>query len=126
MKNILVIDDNVSTTDLVKLILETSGYGCSVANNAEDGFKKICNNDYDFILLDLAMPIHTGKDLLEWIKKEDSCNRQKILLFTVSPGPTDEELSEMINKYPIIGKISKPFTKNQLINTIKEFSNGNN
>jgi DNA-binding response OmpR family regulator len=54
---LLVIDDNKDITDVMMVYSESKGLDCTVINDGNDGLNLIRdNNDFDLILLDLAMP----------------------------------------------------------------------
>jgi CheY-like chemotaxis protein len=42
------------------------------------------NNDFDLILLDLAMPVFSGLDVINSLKKENLLEQKKIVVFTAS------------------------------------------
>jgi len=52
---ILAIDDNTDITDLLERVLKAKGYEFSFRSGGEEGLLAIQSNDYDLILLDLAM-----------------------------------------------------------------------
>jgi two-component system OmpR family response regulator len=67
---LLIIDDNKDITDVMMVYCDSKGLDCTVINNGNDGLNLIRNkNDFDLILLDLAMPDFSGKDIIKFIKK---------------------------------------------------------
>jgi two-component system cell cycle response regulator len=62
MKNILIIDDEPVIRELLKTILEKSGYSVKTAVNGQDGIKIIEQDELDLILLDLNLPDSKGLD----------------------------------------------------------------
>jgi len=64
---ILVIDDNAEITDVVKVYCESQKIECHSANDATEGLSAIRKEDFDLILLDLAMPKKSEKkELKRW------------------------------------------------------------
>lgn len=55
MANILLIDDDIELTSLLKEVLSFEGFEVSEANDGEAGLAAI-NSDIDLILLDVMMP----------------------------------------------------------------------
>jgi DNA-binding response OmpR family regulator len=53
----------------------------------------IRENKFDLVLLDLAMPEFSGKDLLENLQKEGLTGKQKIIIVTAS-ATIDKELDQ--------------------------------
>ena len=62
MKKILYIEDNVDTSEAVKLILTNAGYEVETAPSGKDGLKKI-ETKFDLILLDIMLPDMSGWDI---------------------------------------------------------------
>lgn len=79
---LLVVDDSKDIRDVVTVYSESKGVECTVVNAGKDGLEEIRgNNEFDLILLDLAMPEVSGLDVIKSPKKEnlleqrqDSCN----------------------------------------------------
>ena len=71
MNRILVVDDEKSITEMVKMCLGKNGYICETANNGMSVTQKIEEKRYDLILLDIMLPDIDGYDLIEYIKQFD-------------------------------------------------------
>ena len=69
MNKILVVDDEQSIADMIKLCLSKNGYICEAAYNGMDATKLIEEKRYDLILLDIMLPDIDGYDLIEYIKQ---------------------------------------------------------
>ncbi|MFA6600902.1 MAG: response regulator [Candidatus Omnitrophota bacterium] len=69
-KRILIVDDEESYTDVLKINLEDTGaYEVQVAMEAPSGLALLEKNTYDVILLDILMPKMEGHEALEKIRK---------------------------------------------------------
>ena len=119
MKTILVVDDNKETTDMVKLMLELNNYSCVAANSAQECLELMAKSKFDLILLDMAMPVMSGLELLEKLKKEDRLAGNKIVLFTASPMYTDMDLEKIKERFGAVERVRKPFTETELVDVIK-------
>jgi DNA-binding response OmpR family regulator len=53
---ILVIDNDPTMTDLLRLLLDATGSEITIANSGQEGLKKVRDNILDIIILDLMMP----------------------------------------------------------------------
>ncbi len=71
MDKILIIDDDKNICESVKMILEYEKYSVDMAFDAFEGMKKIKEENYSAILLDIKMP---GMDGLEAISKIKDIN----------------------------------------------------
>ena len=68
MKNVLVIDDDEKICWAFEQFLTDEGYRPIIANNAEEGLRKIRSEAPDFVLLDVRLPGMSGLDALTQIK----------------------------------------------------------
>ena len=118
MKKILVVDDCKTITDLVKLILESSGYSCSTANSATECLSLLRTKRFDLILLDIAMPEVSGIDMLKNAKEDGTpLIHTRIVLFTAS-SLTDAQLNDLKNQYGVLDCIKKPMTRAKLLEVV--------
>jgi DNA-binding response OmpR family regulator len=57
---LLIIDDNLDITNVIKFYCESKDINCHITNDGRDGLTKIHENNYKLILVDVAMPEFTG------------------------------------------------------------------
>jgi len=67
MKKILIIEDDISISELQKDYLEMSGYEVVCAFDGNSGLEYIKNEIFDLIILDLMLPQKHGFDILREI-----------------------------------------------------------
>jgi len=116
---ILGIDDNEDILSLLKTVLTSKGHDFMQASNGKDGVKLIEEQNFDAILLDLAMPEFSGLNVIESLEKNGSIKNQKIILFTASSA-TDKEIDALLKHDGIKACIRKPVDINVLINKVEE------
>ena len=68
MKHVLVIDDDEKICWAFEQFLESEGYRPSIANNAEEGLRRIAADKPDVVLLDVKLPGMSGLEALAEIK----------------------------------------------------------
>lgn len=68
MKNVLVIDDDEKICWAFEQFLEEEGYSPNIANNAEEGLRRIASGRPDVVLLDVKLPGMSGLEALARIK----------------------------------------------------------
>lgn len=109
MNKILIVEDEVSISDLIKIELELQGYKCEVANDGELAANYIEKNNYDLILLDIMLPKVDGFELLEYIKQ---ISETPIIFLTAKSQTKDKiiGLHKGADDY-----ITKPFEIGELI-----------
>jgi two-component system OmpR family response regulator len=117
---ILGIDDNKDITELLDTVLNGSGHEFTYARNGKQGLQMIRDNQYDLILLDLAMPEFSGLDVIESLRKEGIISKQKVALFTAS-SLLDTDIEELCKK-GIIACIKKPIDVDVLLEKIEELA----
>jgi len=77
---VLVIDDNIEITDMLSFYLEGAGYECKVLNDGREGLQAIKSDNFDLVLLDLAMPEFSGMDIINSLNQIIYW-RKRILLY---------------------------------------------
>ena len=93
-KNILIIDDTVSTTMQVAMQLKKQGYNTVEANTAQVGIVLFENGKYDFVVSDLLMPAEEdGFNLLTNLKNIITSSKidTKVIVLSASPKKEYEE-----------------------------------
>jgi DNA-binding NtrC family response regulator len=61
---ILIIDDEAAIRESLDTLLTMEGFTVSMAADGTEGFELLSRNEYDLLLLDLALPGESGIDLL--------------------------------------------------------------
>jgi len=67
--SILVIDDEAGIRESLEVLLSLEGYTVKTANDGEQGLRTLEMENFDLVLLDLALPGQSGLDLLPQIKE---------------------------------------------------------
>ena len=113
-KVLLVEDDSVNRL-LGKTILEKFGCIYELAVNGKEAIRKIDNNDYELILLDINLPDISGLDIAAYIRNDRKDNKTKIVAFSAII--TGESI--MIYKSAGINDfLLKPYKEINLYNTL--------
>ena len=68
---VLIIDDEEEIRESIELLLNSEGLSTDTAANGEQGLKKIEENSYDAVLLDLMLPGKSGMEVQKEIKRID-------------------------------------------------------
>ncbi len=68
MIRILIVEDEIPISNLIKLSLKNEGYLCDCAFDGETAADKIADVSYDLILLDIMLPVIDGFELMEYIR----------------------------------------------------------
>ena len=114
---ILVVDDNKEITEAVSFYLDSVNISCTVTNDGKEALQIIRDReDFDLILLDIAMPDFTGLDVVDELKKDNLLVLRNIVFFTAS-NINEEELLTRGAK----GIIRKPISIEELESSINKF-----
>ena len=113
--NILLVDDDLKNSMLLKRFLEVEGFNVTYANNGAIGWELYNTSNPDLILLDINMPEMNGFELAQKIREVN----QKVLIFFL----TDRtEKDDRLKGFSLKGNdyIPKPFYPEELIAKIRE------
>ncbi len=109
MKKVLVIEDEQSIRNVLRVTLEAHDYLIVEAVNAAEGLEKLLLEIPDIILLDLGLPDKNGIVLIQEIRQ---LSKLPIVVLTVQDSDSDkvEALDGGANDY-----ITKPFSVPELL-----------
>jgi two-component system, OmpR family, response regulator len=82
---ILIVDDDEAVVKMLNIRLDTEGHE---VKTAVDGFVAIKLAEEwrpDLILLDIAMPYFTGIDVVERLKRSETCGEIPVIIITAYP-----------------------------------------
>ncbi len=117
-KQIMIVDDDPSIRDTVEIVLNAGGYPVCVVENGRKCLEKLREGFRGLILMDVMMPEMDGWDTIAAIEDEGLHGGNVICMLTAvhDPGPKLEKLTEYVIDY-----VRKPFTSEELLNTVAEY-----
>lgn len=104
---ILLVDDEINSTILLKKVLEKKGYNAVTENDSKAALALMKTCDFDIVISDLQMPDVSGIDLLK-AKKEDT-----LFIMITGFGSIDSAVEAM--KLGAFDYIGKPFNLEEFI-----------
>jgi CheY-like chemotaxis protein len=111
-------NNNKEITEAISFYFESVDISSVITNNGRDGLQMIKDrNDFDLILLDIAMPEFTGLDIIKELKNDNLLSSKNIVFFTAS-NINEEELMSQGAK----GIIRRPISIEELQHAIEKFS----
>ena len=82
---LLLIDDNEEITEAIgEYCRLAKDIDCQVINEGKEGLESIRNEEFDLIMLDLAMPEFTGLDVIKSLQQDGIIESKNIVIFTAS------------------------------------------
>ncbi len=80
--NVLIVDDDVPTLNLIREAVEQSGYNAIAESHSGRVNAMIDNMDLDLAIIDLDMPEVNGFDLIKQIKSKPNFARLPVIIYT--------------------------------------------
>ena len=114
MPKILVVDDEQNMRTGLKDNLEFEGYEVDTANDGEQGLKKIIDNTYNLIILDVMMPKKSGFDVCKEVRKAGITT--PVILLTAKGDEIDKVVGLEIGADDYV---TKPFSLRELLARVK-------
>jgi two-component system invasion response regulator UvrY len=117
---ILVADDHAIFREGLRQILEDfDDLVVDEASRGQEVLDKVAKNDYDLLLLDIAMPGLSGLDTLKLLKNQKP--RLRVLILSMYP---EEQYAVRAIKAGASGYITKASASEELIEAIRKVSTG--
>ena len=113
MYHILVIDDEKSILDAIKIVLSRIGFKVEIALNGLEGIQKFNRGRFDLVITDIQMPGLDGRDIVDHIHNSD---RPCTPIIGISGSPW------LFKNIQFDAVLAKPFYFEDLINSICHIS----
>ena len=115
---LLLIEDERSVTDFVRIALERHGYTCRTATSAIEGIKVLESEQFIGVISDMRTPGGaTGADVHAWIVANRPELKDKVLFIT---GDTVNEDTMRALSATGAPYIEKPFRVRELMSTVEK------
>jgi CheY-like chemotaxis protein len=123
-KNILVCDDDEIFLSFFKRVLKKDGFQAITASNGDDAIELLNNGPtIALAMIDLLMPVTSGWEVIEYMKKEDKLKNIPIIAITgLSPSPGD--LKKVKTLCAAVVHKSGDFNIEELSSMVKELTGG--
>ncbi len=115
LESILIVDDDVSLTKILREELSEVGYEVEVINDSSEALNRLQNEFYDLILLDLKMPEVDGFEILKDLRSKEYPG--KIIVMTAY---ADVENAVQAKKLGADDFLPKPYDLDELLITIQK------
>ncbi len=103
-KKMLIIEDDVVSRELLRLVFEYDGFHCIEADNGAVGLAMLESQNFDVVILDNAMPVITGTDFLAHLQNNPITTDVPIIMVTGMLNPQIREKATKLGAYAIVGK----------------------
>lgn len=113
MKQVLVVDDEKTISDIIRFNLEKEGLSVNVAHDGEEGLNKFHEISPDLVVLDLMLPKMDGLEVCREIRKVSSV---PIIMLTAKDSEIDKVLGLELGADDYV---TKPFSNRELVARVK-------
>lgn len=111
---VLVVEDDPTTREALRRILECDGYDVHLAVDGEKAVGSLARNDYDAVVLDIALPKMSGTDVMEYIASTTPKLLESIIVVT------GLDVAEIRKLFPSVCEtLSKPVMPGRLIASVR-------
>lgn len=119
MPKILVVDDDITMTSLMKALLMMEGHQTTTVNDSTTAVDVATQVNPDVITLDLMMPGLTGFELCELLHQDPRFANIPIMIVSARD---DHESKEKAKKVGAKDYLTKPFGVDDLLGKIRELT----
>ena len=110
---ILVVDDEESIRDLLRLVLTGQGYSVVTASGGEEAIEYLEAQPFDLVITDLVMPTVNGVEVLRAAKRIDP----NFPVIVITGYPSVETVTELV-RLGAGDYLTKPFNVDVVIVTV--------
>ena len=109
---VLVVEDEPTTRALIEYKLKNSGYAVQSVSDGTEALALLSREAVDLIILDLMMPVMSGKELLVTLRSRSAFGTLPVIILTARTREEDiiEGLSLGADDF-----IKKPFSPGELV-----------
>lgn len=116
-EHVMLVDDDPAIQRVVSIILSGVGYDLRIADSGQECLDEVRSGFKGLILMDIMMPELDGWDTIGAMIEEGLADGVAICMFSA--------LHDTVSKDPdleryVVGRLPKPFTCDELLNSVKE------
>jgi DNA-binding response OmpR family regulator len=117
-KQILLVEDDLYSSETLKFALEAKGHKVALATNGRDALNMVNNEMPQLIILDIMMPKMDGYHFCRLLKFDARFQHIPVIIVSSKIQEADKKLGLACggNEY-----ITKPYDLNMLINTVEKY-----
>ena len=116
---VMVIDDSKTIRRTAESLLKNAGCEVLTATDGFEALAMIADNRPDVIFVDIMMPRLDGYQTCALIKNNAEFRHTPVIMLSSKDGLFDRARGRIVGSEQYL---TKPFTKNELLDAIKEFA----
>ena len=114
---VLVVDDEIHIIHVVGIKLRNNGYEVFTAENGQQAYEIACSEKPDVVISDFQMPIMTGLELIEELRKNKETQDIPVIMLTARGFAIEQDQEKRLR---INQCLSKPFSPKELLRSIED------
>jgi len=118
MPKILIVDDDVTITDLMESLVKMEGHEPTIVNDSLQAVDVARSVKPDLITLDLMMPGLTGFEVCQLLHQDPEISNTPIIIISAKDDTQSKELAFAAGARDYI---TKPFNVDDFLNKINTF-----
>lgn len=111
--SLLIVDDHAPVRQMLTLFFTGEGYDVRTADDGAAALRSVQADRPDLVLLDLMMPVMTGREVLRVWKREGALPDLPVVAMTAAHGLA--AISEEMQELGVRASVSKPFNLERLL-----------
>ncbi|MEW6099256.1 MAG: response regulator [Pseudomonadota bacterium] len=115
---VLVIDDSNTIRRSAEIFLKQGGYEVVLAEDGFDALAKVNDHEPDLIFCDILMPRLDGYQTCAIIKRNPKFAHTPVIMLSSKDGLFDKARGRMVGSEDYL---TKPFTKDQLLQAVEQY-----
>ena len=116
-RKVLVVDDEIHIVHVVAIKLRNNGYEVITATNGAEAFELVCEEKPDIIVTDFQMPVMTGLELVEKLRRSEATKDIPVIMLTARDFAIEEEQKQDLQ---ISEVLSKPFSPKEVLRNVQD------
>lgn len=118
---VLVIEDNSSTLELLKIYLDGEGFEVDIEPDGIQGIAHLGKQKPDAIILDFLMPGMTGIEFLKMIREDPRFSDIPAIITTAAADKDFEEMTAASDALHPLAILRKPYKMQDLVEILHKF-----
>ncbi len=114
---VLVVDDEIHIVQVVAIKLRNNGFSVITCENGAQALEIASKTRPDVIVTDFQMPVMTGLELVENLRKQPDTAEIPVIMLTARGFAIEDRQKEELN---ISACLSKPFSPRELLQSVEE------
>jgi CheY-like chemotaxis protein len=121
-KTVLIIDDEPDTLTYFSSLLQDNGFRTVLADNGDEGLKRVEETKPDLVTLDITMPGTSGVRCYRELRERDEWKSIPVIMITGISEDFRGFISSRRQVPPPDGYLSKPVDEDQLLQMVRRLT----